>query len=406
MAANQYMQPWFDTLAQGVQVAQHLRQAAVQQKQLQQARQEFQQRQNLQNQEFGLHQQLEKARLVQAGATPVDAQGNVNLPGSTPSFGDPLGVAPLPSAPAASFAASPNRTVTIGTSAFELPSDDELTQDAADRQRAIYNATAVPISDQAAKALGVAPGTRLPAREIAGYGGLSGALARAGKAQPKKPVPWRTSIVTADNGKSSEVVTYSDGSVKEIPLQAKGRTDKFVNPGTPGTGNAGAGVTPDAGLANRSRELKTYSNLLSQESQLNQQRLRLGAALRTGTYYLDKNGNLKPMTDKYGAPLNPQQIAAQQDDMRQRFDAATNELKNVVNQKYDVMGRVGAKPRVPRAQVLAAIDAGSGKKSAQPSANSAQPQAAGRPNTIYRTAVNPKTGKRVGWNGTAWVPLQ
>lgn len=84
MAANQYMQPFFDSLSQGVQVAQSLRQASMQQQQLQEAQREFNARQALSEQEAGLQQNLDKASMIGQGATPVDASGNVNVPAPQP----------------------------------------------------------------------------------------------------------------------------------------------------------------------------------------------------------------------------------------------------------------------------------------------------------------------------------
>src|SRR5581483_913348 len=96
MPANQYMQPFFDTLSQGVQVAQSLRQAAMQQQQLQQAKDEFEQRQNLAQQEFQAKQQGDLASQLQTGAHVVDANGNVNVP--APVAQSNVGSVPLPSA--------------------------------------------------------------------------------------------------------------------------------------------------------------------------------------------------------------------------------------------------------------------------------------------------------------------
>lgn len=389
-------------IAQALSMAVH---AAIQQKQLQQAQQEFTRHMAMQQQELGLRQQLEKTNLLNSGARPVDNSGNVTLPGSaSPAFGDPMGVDSLPGAPAGTFAAEPGRTVSIGKSAFELPTLDERSQAQADRaaQRAreVYNATAVPISDQMADLVGVARGTKLPPNQIVGYGGLTGAVARATKPQAKAPA---LKYEDFRNNKTGEVTRlYSDRQgnvVKRVPL------GNLVGAANAGGGRSGGGLTPDAAATNKARDYRTYSTLLSEENEGNALRRRLGAALHNNLY-LDKNGNIKPLAkDRYGDARDPNEVEAMRADMQQRFVAATTALKSAINQKYDLMARMGVKPQVPREKALAAIDAGTAQVTGKASSDASQPPAAAAQIRIGQTATNPKTHKRVQWNGAAWVPI-
>jgi hypothetical protein len=109
MPANQYMQPFFDALSQGVQVAQSLRQAALQQQYLQQEREAQQQRQKLAQQEFDAQQQAALSEQLAKGARPVGPDGTVDgATASQPPASQPP--APQPSQPAPRQAPPPAST--------------------------------------------------------------------------------------------------------------------------------------------------------------------------------------------------------------------------------------------------------------------------------------------------------
>lgn len=207
---SQYTQPFFDSLSQGVQVAQSLRQAALQQQQLQQAHDEFQQQQQLKQQEFAANQQQSLAAALSNGAKPVDASGNVNVaapvaqstltpsPAASPFAPQPGGAAPLPTGASsmtpslnfgtgatANVAADPGRgSVSIGGQKLQVqtPADkfqEQLGQQgqlekqhnqiALDQAKQIRDLTWQPLPDTVTGPLNMAPGQKVPPEKYTDY---------------------------------------------------------------------------------------------------------------------------------------------------------------------------------------------------------------------------------------------
>ena len=107
--ADQYLQPFFDTLSQGVQVAQQLKQAAIQQAQ-------FNRDDAFRNRQQDLREQEAQMSAIQSGAKPVDAAGNTSY-APRPSVSmtlDPSTQTPVTPQPAAPVAPSEPPPTPVG----------------------------------------------------------------------------------------------------------------------------------------------------------------------------------------------------------------------------------------------------------------------------------------------------
>lgn len=370
MPANQYLQPFFDSLSQGVQVAQHLNQAAIQHQQLQEAQREFNARQALQQQEFGLSSQLDKANLVGQGATPVDSSGNVNAPAPQPvQTTNAAGVPSTTLANTGQSAAVPadasKPTVSVGGSTLEVPTlQDKLQQQISSQQQ--VEAATYPTAKQVFGDLlpnGADPNLRFPINQAGSVlaGRAYGQAVRGEQQQPQDPTKTITKqqIERDDKGNLTAVNSFADGHVEAAPVldkqgkQVKGQSDKFGNGGEAG-GGAGRQLTPDAILATRNKALEDYQKAGKEESGLEQESLALGTALKSGQHYVDKNGNLK----RFDPAATPEEVAAQQDDMRNRLTTVQKRIQEVIAEKNDAMQRYGTKPQVSTQQAQQAIQSG------------------------------------------------
>jgi hypothetical protein len=360
--ANPYLQPFFDTLTQGVQVAQHLRQAALQQQELEQARRaqeaaEAQRQQEIdqRNRQLDLNSRLQQASLIESGARPVNSSGQVSVPMETPN---PMaGILPGESAftPAGttSVAADTGRVIPVNGQSYEIPNADELRQRSLQQRLDEYNIGKAPLSEEGSRAIGgiLPPGTMLDPAHLTNIG----TIVRANQ-QPAPKYSYKD--FTDDSGNVTRVVSDGQGNtVRTIQLGKLG--------GTKGEGGAGGRqLTPDAELSARQKALADYQRASKEEAQLNQDRLTLGTALKTGQHYVDKNGNLK----RFDPTATPEEIAAQQANMRDLLAAKTKRLEQVIADKNDAMGRYGTRPQVSTQQAIAAIEGGNGKKQ-PPAAN-------------------------------------
>lgn len=145
MAANQYLQPFFDSLSQGVQVANSLRQAAQQQ-------QQFDRDMKLREGQQALNQQQQYYNAVQSGATPVDKNGNVgSVPAqtATPTFGAPSTIDTSTGAPAAPQTATPAMPWASNGAPSPLANTGQSYQspwDVAPSQQATYSPAPPPLT--------------------------------------------------------------------------------------------------------------------------------------------------------------------------------------------------------------------------------------------------------------------
>lgn len=435
--ANQYLQPFFDTLSQGVQVAEHLRQAAQQQQALDEAKRSHMAEEQFQQQQLQSQNQGRQISLLESGAHPVDGEGNISgMPMQVPqnSIGaDGTPTYTMQQAPPVSVPANPGRTVGVNGQQYEVPTQQELAQTNLQNQLALkgglQDVDRIPISDDTADKLGVPHGTKLSPEHLAGVGALAHWLNPPdpkAQADPTKTVRHDENL-TDDKGNVTHVVTYLDGHTETKPLGQVGKSrdtsaDKLAN----AVAGAGRSLTPDAQLGARQKAIGDYQNSTKEEAQLNSERLSLGTALRNGKLFVstDAKGNTK--LTPFGSDADPDEVTAQQDDMRNRYQAISERLKQVISQKNDALGRAGTKPGVSTEQAWAAIDQGTQQvlgnggatvapaatQPVTPAATTATPAAAApaaaapaqniAPNTIIR---NPKTGERRQWTGTGWKVL-
>jgi hypothetical protein len=424
MAENQYMQPFFDSLSQGVQVAQGLRQAALQQQELdlQKNRQadeaSFRQQElDRQGRESGLRENLDRATLLQQGAKPVDAQGNVPTP--TPAPLNDMNAEPgqrftLNGTASTPLPTDPGRTMSIGGSPLQVPGiQDMLDQDLV-RRKAESGIGKVPLTKEGSDMIGgmFPEGTPVSPEHMPGLA----AVARANAINNKEPKPralQHTGFTT-------------DGRPLSFDPESGKTTAGDRIPGMENQGGAGADktLTPDAMLNARLKSLSDYKGASKEEADLEGERLALGTALRTGQHYIDAKGALK----KFDAGATDEEKSAMQDNMRQMFQAKTNRLKQVIADKNDAMGRYGTTPQVSNDKAFAAIDHGTqqvlGTPAATPppaaqvpakgtapatqtaDARTAAPKAVATPTVKVGTiAVNKATKERRQWDGTKWAPL-
>lgn len=375
MAANQYMQPWFDTLSQGVQVAQQLRQAALQQQALEQAKQQFAAQQDLHEREFGLQQQLAKSAAIQQGAKPVDPNANTSEP--MPEL-NPLSMVPgqpqFQDSGTTNVPADTGRTISVGGSTLQVPTlQDKLNQEIA-QQQAIEKGT-MPTAGQIfgnELAPGADPNVPVPnAGQV-----LAGRAYAQGMRGQQPQAPQGSYKDYSDNNSGHVTRIFFDGAGNELKRVDLG---KVVGEKDPAGGAAGEKqVTPDAALASRNKALEDYQKSSKEESDLEQQTLALGTALKSGQHYVDKNGTLK----RFDPSATPEEIAAQQDSMRGDLAMKQKRLMEVIAEKNDAMQRYGPTPQVSTAQAQAAIRKGMAPEAGGPipsSASTVKSAAASKP---------------------------
>jgi hypothetical protein len=407
MPANEYMQPFFDSLSQGVQVAQHLTQAALQMRELQQQRAAEQARQQLAQQEFQAQQQQSLGQALAGGAQPV-RNGNVSIPAPTPQVNAPTlqstgGMSlDFKNTTPADVPADPSRTYTVAGQTLQAPSlQDQLDRTIANK-KALEDADRIAISDKLADAAGLPRGSKVSPEHLAGLGAMAHWLNPP--QQDNSPTVLHTQIIGDDKGNQTIVNQMSDGTVKETPLNAKGKTDKFAHPEVEAANANTRALTANAAQDVKNKALADYQRLTKEESEIDQQRLAIGTALKSGQHYVDKNGTLK----KFDAAATDEEKAAQLEDMKNRFAAVTKRREEVVAEKNDAMQRYGATPQVSTQQAVQAIRDGAQPGASAPKQAAASPAAApaqAQRFTVGQTATNPKTKKQVRWDGKAWQPI-
>jgi len=354
----QVFQPYFDTLSQGVQIAGSLRQAAMQQQQLQQAHDEFQQQQALKQQEFQANQQQSLAARLAAGYKPIDASGNVNVaapvaqssltpsPSASPFAPQPGGAAPLPTGansmtPSLNFgtgatanvAADPGRgSVSIGGQQLQVPTQAEQTQNAVNRQTALEQADRIPINDKLADAIGLPHGTKVPPEHLGGFGMLAHWMNPP--QQDNTPGPWKSETTADKNGNLQSIVTNTDGTTKVTPVLDQNKQP--VNVGAPGvSGAAPKNLTPDAQMAGANQAMKSFHSFEAEEMTLRQQLDRIDTALKTnGAYTLKTDDKGNSSLSKVNQDTDPDPTAIMQDLQTQRANVGAR-LQQVLTNKYD-----------------------------------------------------------------------
>jgi hypothetical protein len=134
MAENQYLQPFFEQLSQGTQVASQIRAAAQQQAQLDQANQQHKAEMALKTRQLdmqqGEHDRADKQQqfsnslvVLKAGGQPLNAQGGTDQPVQLPTGSAP-GATPG-GTEMTSVPAPPGQTLSAGGQQFQVPTLDE-----------------------------------------------------------------------------------------------------------------------------------------------------------------------------------------------------------------------------------------------------------------------------------------
>jgi hypothetical protein len=387
-----------------------LQQSAMQKRALQQQQDQFTQEQALRTQEFRDRQQQGLAAALESGAKPVDASGNVQTPGMAPALTrDPQGnlTPSLVTSGTESLPANSGQTYQVAGRTFQAPSlQDQLGRSAA-FENAKRDADRIPISDKLANAIGVAPGTKVSPEHLSGIGALAHWLNPA--AADNSPTVIQQGTSKDDKGNQVAWRILSNGTKEETPLNAKGTTDRFGNPNDPNA--PGKQLTPDAILTARNKALEEYQKSSKEESQLEQDTLALGTALKSGQHYIDRNGNLK----RFDPAATPEEIAAQQDSMRSVLAAKQKRIQQVIADKNDAMQRYGTKPQVSTATAQAAIQSGMAPAAPAPPAPGAgtktapvqAPQVApGAPKQIKRAQLNEYVAQFKQRTGKTITPQQ
>lgn len=435
MAENQYMQPFFDTLSQGVQVAQSLRQSALQQQELDLQRQRQaadqdlrQQEQNRLDQQTGLAANLDKAKLIGSGAKPVDDQGNV--PYATPAPQNDMSASPgqrftLNGTANTQLPADAGRTMNVAGSNLEVPGiQDLLNQDLA-KKKADNAVGKVPLTKEGSDMIGgmFPEGTQIDPAHMPGLASVARANALNGKEPKTKSLQQKG---FTDKG---EPITFDPDSGettvgKPIPgMQAK-----------PDSAAVGARALTENGRMTASNQaMNKFHAFESEEADLRQTLDRIDHAIALKGKYtvaVDDKGKSKLTA----APVDDAKTAADpsiilQDLQSQRTNIG-NRLRQALNNKYDAGDQyaqlVTGKPSVwgmSRQRAASDLDAKlKGTPTAIPNAQPGQAAPAAVPNAAPGTpaltpaaatptvkvgtiAVNRKTSERRQWDGTKWAPL-
>lgn len=119
------------------------------------------------------------------------------------------------------------------------------------------------------------------------------------------------------------------------------------------------GQTANSQAVDRRQAVTEIDKFNLEESKLNRMRLQLGQAIGSGAVYISPTGVAKSMKD--AAKENDETTAGMIADMVARYRQATDELHQLIPNKYNVYGRLGVTPTVPLADIHAAIDAGDAK---------------------------------------------
>jgi hypothetical protein len=399
MPENQYMQPFFDSLSQGVQVAQHLTQAALQMRELQQQREAEQARQQLAQQEFQAQQQQRLGQALTNGAQPVRPDGTAG-PGApratqTMTPGDPNTAQPVTTFDQSNmqqFQADPARTYTVAGQQLQAPTIQEQLDRQIASKKALEDADRIPVSDKLADAAGLPRGTKVSPEHLAGLGAMAHWLNPP--QQDNSPTVLHTQIIGDDKGNQTIVNQLSDGTVKETPLKAKGKSDKFGNPEAEAASINAKSMTDNQRRQAGEQALKDYQEGIKEEARLNTENHLIASALKSNNkLYVTSDGKLRSYSqDKLDDPDDQKAI---QEEMKTRLQNNLQRLPQVIsdrqgaqNRYADASGNQGARPTA-------------GKPAAAAPAAPAPTQQF----TVGQTATNPKTKQQVRWDGKAWQPV-
>lgn len=349
MAANQYLQPFFDSLSQGVQVAQHIASAAQQAREFQQTQTLAQSQEALRQQEFDAQQQQGLGTALQNGAQPVSNTGQVPLstplprPSATTDAAGGMTVDPGTANPQTSIAGDPNRQYQIGGQTLQAPT----LQDQLDRETATRNIGRVPLTQAGSDMIGgmFPAGTPVDPAHMPGLAGVARANAAANKGE--KPTKYEKAGFT-DKGEpisfNPDTNEYTTGA--PIPGAA-----------TPAAGTAASGekqMTPNELQAAKEKELGNYQARLKEKNELESENANIAIALKTGKHYVDKQGNLTAF-DKGAGSIPEDGQSGYQDGMRARLAANQARLPQIIsdmqgaqNRYADLSGNNGARPQTPK----------------------------------------------------------
>ena len=391
-----YLQPMFNTLAQGVQVAQQVKQAAMQQQENDRQNELAQSRQALAEREFNANQQASLADMLKNGAQPVDGSGNISTPNpsitSAPvpmtadknmQFNSPFMTSTInpTGGGTAQVPADPSQTVTVGGRQVQMPSWSDQLQRAGQFKEAQADATRVPITREGSDMIGgmFPAGTLVDPAHMPGLAAIARAKAAADAGQGGSGKTIVDKKLSADDkGNETWKVLYDDGTIAEIPTKAKGKSDKFdpANAAANATAGQTKALTDTARQTAMERAQRDYQDATKEEGELHAWRMSAGVALRSGQHTIDKNGALK----RFSADATDEEKKAEQEGLKALFEAKTNRLQQVITQKNDAMQRLAqlsnnpnANPTVSTDQAVSKVQGG---KPAAPAPAPAQPKPA------------------------------
>jgi hypothetical protein len=508
MADNQYMQPFFDSLSQGVQVAQHITSAAQQQRQFDQQQQLAQSQLALSQQEQGFREHQGLSQLLQSGAgelvpddgmrpqspisndpkdaatamqltqTPSSGGGSSAAPPAAPATGGTdyanpspfsyqpqadtvpnspalpgaptAGASSMPSMPGASAPAGtglmsqlnaasgvaaptpaygvtpsqqpqgtpydPNRIVSLAGRKVYIKTPEEMNAQNAAAKAAESDVDKIQLPNTVADTLGYPRGTKMKPVDI----DKAAALVKQFKPEDSGKTIQRSWESKDDSGNQTLVTQYTDGTVNEMPLKAKGTSNKFdpANAAASATEGQTKALTENQRQESANKALKDYQTLNEQKTKLEAENSNIAIALKTGKHYLDKDGHLTAF-DKGAGAIPEDAQAGYQDAMKARLAANQSRLPQVVsdmqgaqNRYADLSKNEGARPTsgTPAAPAAAAATPAAPVAKAAtpaPAAKAATPAAQYKENQVLTNAKGEKVALIRGKDGKlAWQPTK
>ena len=400
MAENQYLQPFFDSLSQGVQVAQSLRQAAQQHAEFEQQQQLAQSQQALRESESlssllqsgagelvpsdGMRPSSSNAGPIQATTTPAAPSTDASTP-STPApasssggtnwtnpspFTYDAGQVPnspaLPGAPSAGIGTPPDlpnaapqgglltqlnatlpaapktpydpqRIVTIGGKQVYIKTPEEMNAMNLAAEKAKNQIGKIQVTPEMSKAVGgTIPVGSYIDPNHPAYARMVDAITKRGDGNDGKVIQ-HTQIVKDDNGRQTIITQYTDGSVDEKPLTSRGTSDKF----DPANAAARATNSQTKALTETARQA-AMDKTLKEYTDATKEEGELNAwRLSAGVAMKTGQHTLDKSGNlkRFSNDASDEEKQAANEGLKAEFDAKTQRLQQVIAQKNDAMQR-------------------------------------------------------------------